>query len=611
MVNIFASLPRTTRGAFTNISTDPKGNKFLYVNGNSVFIRSIDEPFECDVYTEHSQLVTVARYSPSGFYIASADQSGKVRIWDTVNKEHILKNEFQPLSGAIKDLQWSADSQRILVGGEGREKFGHVFNADTGTSTGEIMGTSKPINSVDFKPTRPFRCVVASEDNSLCYFEGPPFKWKKTLNEHQRFVNVVRYSPNGEQFVSGGADGKLFVYDGKTGELSAELKDPEAQSAHAGGIYSLCWDPDSQFVLSVSGDKTAKLWHVPQKNLVREFKFGDSIEDQQVGCLWQKNHVLTISLSGQINYINPKAGADDNFIVRKLKGHSKSITALEVAYPGAEEPLIISGSHDGVLVYWNASNGHMDFVQSGAVGAHTNQVQSIRFDAAKNQLITCGLDDVVKFIDMAEMKFATELRMNSQPQGIDVNASCVVVACINQLVLIKDGRQCAMQQIDYESTSVCVMRNMNYVAVGGKDNKVHVYEVVNDEFVLVVELCERDFVTAVRYAHNDEYLAVADNAKNVKCYRIEGRSYSDVTKGLWQHHAGRITSLAWSPDSAHLATSSVDTHSYVYTPAKINHYVHIKNAHPLNPLTASAWLDNSGLVTSSQDCCIRKWKINF
>ena len=56
--------------------------------------------------------VNVAKYSPSGFYIASADKSGKVRIWDTVNKEHILKNEFQPISGPIKDLAWSSDNQR-------------------------------------------------------------------------------------------------------------------------------------------------------------------------------------------------------------------------------------------------------------------------------------------------------------------------------------------------------------------------------------------------------------------------------------------------------------------------------------------------------------------
>ena len=40
---------------------------------------------------------------------------------------------------------------RIVVVGEGREKFGHVFLADTGTSNGDITGQSRPINTVDFK----------------------------------------------------------------------------------------------------------------------------------------------------------------------------------------------------------------------------------------------------------------------------------------------------------------------------------------------------------------------------------------------------------------------------------------------------------------------------
>lgn len=51
-----------------------------------------------------------------------ADSTGKVRIWDTTNKEHILKSEFTPISGAIRDLAWSPDSQKIVAVGEGREK---------------------------------------------------------------------------------------------------------------------------------------------------------------------------------------------------------------------------------------------------------------------------------------------------------------------------------------------------------------------------------------------------------------------------------------------------------------------------------------------------------
>jgi WD40 repeat protein len=51
-----------------------------------------------------------------------ADTAGKVRIWDTVNPEHILKAEYDVLGDSLYDLDWSPDSQRIVVCGKGREK---------------------------------------------------------------------------------------------------------------------------------------------------------------------------------------------------------------------------------------------------------------------------------------------------------------------------------------------------------------------------------------------------------------------------------------------------------------------------------------------------------
>lgn len=606
--NIYASLPRTTRGLFTVLGADPKGKNFLYTNGNSVFIRSIENPYNsCDQYTEHPVSVSCAKYSPSGFYIASADSSGKVRIWDTVNKEHILKNEFQPISGNIKDLQWSSDNQRIVIGGEGREKFGHVFSADTGTSTGEIMGTSKPINSVDFKPTRPYRVVVGSEDNSICFFEGPPFKWKKTIEEHDRFVNVVRYSPDGEKFASGGADGKLIIFDGKTAEKLYELAGSGAQQqAHSGSVYSLCWDPTSQMILTVSGDKTAKIWNVAEKTCMRTYKFGDQVDEQQVGCLWQNEHILTVALSGNISYLNFN---EDNALLRTVKGHSKSITALEVT-----KDLMFSGSHDGLIIYWDIETGKMDSIKSVNVKAHTNQVQALRHSKVTNELISIGLDDTVKFISLDDFKYTHELKLDSQPRALDVsNANgMVVVACISQLVVLTNRMISQAIKISYEATSVSI--SSDYIAVGGNDNKVHIYGF--NTFQEVATIPARDFITSVRFSHDHQYLAVADNAKNVKCYRVNADvvkepKFSDVTRDMWQHCAGKITNLSWSPNNKHLAASSVDTQCFIYSPDSISSYIQIKNAHPLNPLSSVGWIDDSRLVTSSQDCCLRKWKVNF
>jgi len=81
-----APLPPVERGRSFVLSGDPKGKNFVYCAGNSVVIRDIANPSIADIYTEHSAKTTVAKYSPSGFYICSADKSGKVRIWDTCNK---------------------------------------------------------------------------------------------------------------------------------------------------------------------------------------------------------------------------------------------------------------------------------------------------------------------------------------------------------------------------------------------------------------------------------------------------------------------------------------------------------------------------------------------
>ena len=61
-------------------------------------------------------------------------------------------------------------------------RFGHVFLWDSGSSVGEIMGHSKFINAIDYRPVRPFRVVTAGEDNNVCWFEGPPFKYKSSIS---------------------------------------------------------------------------------------------------------------------------------------------------------------------------------------------------------------------------------------------------------------------------------------------------------------------------------------------------------------------------------------------------------------------------------------------
>lgn len=592
--NIFATLPRTQRGQPLVLGGDPKGKNFLYTNGNSVIIRNIENPAIAEIYTEHSLPVNVAKYSPSGFYIASGDQSGKIRIWDTVNKEHILKNEFHPIGGPIKDIAWSPDNQRMVVVGEGRERFGHVFMSETGTSVGEISGQSKPINSCDFRPTRPFRIVTGSEDNTVAVFEGPPFKFKMTKQDHSRFVQAVRYSPNGNLFASAGFDGKVFLYDGTSSELVGEIGSP----AHSGGVYGVSWSPDSKQLLTASGDKTAKLWDIETRQVVSEFILGSTVDDQQVSSLWQNQYLLTVSLSGFINYL------DVNNPVKPLRivmGHNKPITVLTLS---EDRSNFFTGSHDGFVTNWNANDG--ENVRVNGVG-HGNQINGMK--AVGNTLYTCGIDDSLKQIDIEGNTYTKQdVQLGSQPRGMDITKdnSTIIVGSVNEISVIQNGRVVNVTKVNYEPSSVSICTNGHVAVGGGTDNKVHIFELNGTTLTAKIDLSHTGAITAVTYSPDDKYLVASDANRKLVLYTVE--DYKPCPE-QWAYHNAKVNCVAWSPDSLLVASGSLDTSIIVWSIEKPSKHLVIKNAHAQNQITQLAWLDNETLVSVGQDCNTKIWNV--
>ncbi|KAK9744659.1 WD40 repeat-like protein, partial [Basidiobolus ranarum] len=170
--SIYAPNPAPIRGTPLQIGVDPKGETLVYPNGKSIFIRNIRNPEIASEYTQHTCQTSAASWSPSGYYIASGDIQGNIRIWDTTQEEHILKSEYKILNGRVNAIAWDSESKRLMVVGEGKERFGHVFAIDTGSSVGEVSGHSKVINGCDFRLQSPFRAVSFSDDMSVNFYHG-------------------------------------------------------------------------------------------------------------------------------------------------------------------------------------------------------------------------------------------------------------------------------------------------------------------------------------------------------------------------------------------------------------------------------------------------------
>lgn len=594
--NVYACLPQVERGTPVVLNGDPKGKNFIYAHGSSIVVRSLADPLKCFTYNEHSVQATVAQYAPSGFYICSADVSGKVRIWDTTQETRMLKYEYRPLSGAIRDLSWSDDSKRIVVCGEGKETFARAFLWDSGSAVGEVAGHSKKINSCDFKKTRPYRVITGSEDNDIGFFQGPPFKLDHLQHDHTRYVNCVRFSPNGELFVSGGADGKSFVYDGKTGEKKVELNGG-AESAHKAGVYGVSWSPDGTRVITASADKTVKLWDVATNTALTTFTFGEELEWQQLGCLWQGATMVSVSLNGYINYLDPSNPARP---ARIVKGHNKYVTAI-VIHP--ETGQFFAGGYDGRVSRYDPRTGTADVFGNG----HTNKVAACQI-TAEGTLVTGAMDDTLRFTDPAAESIGEVLKCDSAPRGIAVSKSSdlLVVGCVKQLLVLRGRKVVFTLSIDYECLSIALAPSDTEVAVGSDKGQIHIYTVDQNTLKAKKVIAASGSVEDVGYSPDGAWLASVDSGRNLFVFDAQtgDKKYED-----WTYHASKINTLAWSPDSQHIATGGLDTNIFIWSLAAPEKRIKIAGAHPANAVNRVLWASNNSLLSAGMDCCMRSWDI--
>lgn len=87
---------------------------------------------------------------------------------------------------------WDSESKRIAICGDGRGRTIRAVLWDTGSDLGEFTGHSRGVNSVDFRPCRPFRLVSSSDDMLVSFYQGPPFKFDHSDPHHKNFVHAVR-----------------------------------------------------------------------------------------------------------------------------------------------------------------------------------------------------------------------------------------------------------------------------------------------------------------------------------------------------------------------------------------------------------------------------------
>lgn len=290
-----------------------------------------------------------------------------------VDLAHNLKH-----ASVVCSVKFSPDGQYVATG---CNRCAVVWSVQTGAKVATLNDmTDKDgdfyIRTVCFTPDSK---LLATGGEVIVLWDYTTSTAIRTFMGHESDIYSIDFSLNGRYLVSGSGDRTARVWDVESGECLFKFDHNEYAKVDA-GVTSVCFHPDSRVLVTGSLDKIVRVFDVVTGKLLERLEgHKDSVysvvfspDGKQIasGSLDK-----TVRIWDVANYL-PDNNSNNLIIDRKsscrmvLKGHKDFVLSVAFSPDGL---WIVSGSKDRGVQFWDARTGQTQFVLQG----HRNSVISV------------------------------------------------------------------------------------------------------------------------------------------------------------------------------------------------------------------------------------------
>lgn len=283
-VNAMA-LNHTTKQVATATINDKLPRMWSAANG-------YQKTFLCNELEKESpkSSVTALTFSKHDKYLATINTNNKFSVWELDDKKTCWKPLGQDLGDNVNSVAFSPDNIYLAtasflnnyaqlwkipidIGKQGKILEGY-----------KLVGHKQSVTSVTFSKNEQY-LATASRDNTARLWEVRTDKIDKQVGcvQHEAFVEAVAFSPDSKYLATASSDGKVNVSNitkitssNQPGCQNSPSKLPQQNGPVRIVVFSPdkeknSTDPDREknttysYLVTVSGDNTAKVWKVPDK----------------------------------------------------------------------------------------------------------------------------------------------------------------------------------------------------------------------------------------------------------------------------------------------------------------------------------------------------------
>jgi WD40 repeat protein len=288
----------------------------------------------------------------------------------------------------------------------------------------------------------------------------------KTLSGHNSRIYSADFSPNGKYVVTASGDNSAKIWEVATGAPVATLR------GHPSHVFSARFSPNSRQVITAGGE-IAKLWNVPSGTEIRAFK-GHSNNVHSAEFSPDGAVVVTGSEDGTVKLWNAQNGQEIRTIEVTKKGW-----VYDAAFSPNGRTLAI-GAANGLAGLWNVSNGQ----QIQSFDGHNRAISSVSFSQDGRFLATSSIDNTTRIWEVSSGRLMQTLRgedfreVNFSPDGkYTVTASA---GGVSQVWRVRDGEQ--ILTIEHSSAAMRVLsatfsQDGEYIVTAGDDQTAKIWRI--------------------------------------------------------------------------------------------------------------------------------------